>query len=36
MQALEIYKNVIVNNHPDTALTLNNIGMAYQGKGAYD
>jgi hypothetical protein len=36
MEVLEIYKNTIGLNHPDTAATLNNIGMVFYSKGAYD
>jgi hypothetical protein len=36
MKALEIYKNTIGHNHPDTAAVLNKIARAYESKGAYD
>jgi len=36
MEALEIRKSTIGHNHPDTATSLNNIGGAYDSKGAYD
>ncbi len=35
-KALEIYKDVLRENHPDTADSYNNIGVVYDYLGEYD
>ena len=35
-KALDIYLQVLGENHPDTATSYNNIGAVYDDKGDYD
>ena len=36
IQALEIYKRILGENHPDTASSLNNLALLYDSQGRYE